>query len=174
MTIPHRELEAAARDRVLVVDDAANLRDLLTLLLETEDDFEVIGTASDGEQALAVAEALQPGHRPARPGDAGHGRHAGAAADPRSCPTANIVIFSGFEQTALVDEALAAGADAYLEKGASVTQPGRPAARAARSARPAVTDPRREDGTMTRAHLDRQPREVAPACSTPSPTATTG
>jgi DNA-binding NarL/FixJ family response regulator len=105
-----------------VVDDAANLRELLTLLLETEDDFEVIGTASDGEQALAVAEALEPDivlldlAMPVMDGMQ-------ALPQIRRClPGAIIVIFSGFEQTALVDEALAAGADAYLEKGASVTQ----------------------------------------------------
>jgi DNA-binding NarL/FixJ family response regulator len=110
------------RDRVLVVDDAANLRELLTLLLDTEDDFEVIGTASDGEQALAVAEALEPDivlldlAMPVMDGMQ-------ALPQIRRClPAAIIVIFSGFEQTALVDEALAAGADAYLEKGASVTQ----------------------------------------------------
>jgi DNA-binding NarL/FixJ family response regulator len=40
----------------------------------------------------------------------------------RMLPESIIVIFSGFEQAALVDEAVAAGADSYLEKGASVTQ----------------------------------------------------
>jgi DNA-binding NarL/FixJ family response regulator len=110
------------RDRVLVVDDAANLRELLTLLLDTEDDFEVIGTASDGEQALLVADALQPDivlldlAMPVMDGMQ-------ALPEIRSrLPGAIIVIFSGFEQAPLVDEALAAGADAYLEKGASVTQ----------------------------------------------------
>jgi DNA-binding NarL/FixJ family response regulator len=110
------------RDRVLVVDDAANLRELLTLLLDSEDDFEVIGTACDGEQAMVVAEALQPDivlldlAMPIMDGMQ-------ALPQIRRClPEAIIVIFSGFEQTALVDEALAAGADAYLEKGASVTQ----------------------------------------------------
>jgi DNA-binding NarL/FixJ family response regulator len=110
------------RDRVLVVDDAANLRELLTLLLDTEDDFEVIGTASDGKQALLVADALQPDivlldlAMPVMDGMQ-------ALPQLRSrLPRAIIVIFSGFEQAPLVDEALAAGADAYLEKGASVTQ----------------------------------------------------
>jgi DNA-binding NarL/FixJ family response regulator len=113
---------AGRRDRVLVVDDAANLRELLTLLLESEEDFEVIGTASDGEQALLVAQTLQPDvvlldlAMPVMDGMA-------ALPQIRKClPTAIIVIFSGFEQTALVDEAMTAGADAYLEKGASVTQ----------------------------------------------------
>jgi DNA-binding NarL/FixJ family response regulator len=110
------------RDRVLVVDDAVNLRELLTLLLETEDDFEVIGTASDGAQAVAVAEALQPDivlldlAMPIMDGMQ-------ALPELRRClPSALIVIFSGFEQAALLDEAMAAGANAYLEKGASVTQ----------------------------------------------------
>jgi DNA-binding NarL/FixJ family response regulator len=114
--------ERQRRDRVLVVDDAANLRELLTLLLETEDDFEVIGTASDGEQALMSAETLNPDIVLL---DLAMPVMDGMQALPRlreQLPDALIVIFSGFEQTALVDEALGAGADAYLEKGASVTQ----------------------------------------------------
>jgi DNA-binding NarL/FixJ family response regulator len=103
------------RDRVLVVDDAANLRELLTLLIDTEDDFEVIGTACDGEQALEVAAALMPDivlldlampvmdGMQALPGLRG------------LLPEALIVIFSGFEQASLIDEAIAAGANAYLE-----------------------------------------------------------
>jgi DNA-binding NarL/FixJ family response regulator len=113
---------APRRDRVLVVDDAANLRELLTLLLDTEDDFEVIGTASDGEQALAVAESLQPDIILL---DLAMPVMDGMQALPRlrrMLPESIIVIFSGFEQAALVDEAVAAGADSYLEKGASVTQ----------------------------------------------------
>jgi DNA-binding NarL/FixJ family response regulator len=112
----------AKRDRVLVVDDAANLRELLTLLLDTEDDFEVIGTASDGEQALAVAQGLLPDIVLL---DLAMPVMDGMQALPglrRLLPESIIVIFSGFEQAALVDEAMAAGADAYLEKGASVTQ----------------------------------------------------
>lgn len=113
---------SAKRDRVLVVDDAANLRELLSLLLDTEDDFEVIGTASDGIQALAVADGMQPDIVLL---DLAMPVMDGMQALPelrRMLPAALIVIFSGFEQAALVDEALAAGADAYLEKGASVTQ----------------------------------------------------
>jgi DNA-binding NarL/FixJ family response regulator len=113
---------AGRRDRVLVVDDAANLRELLTLLLDTEDDFEVIGTASDGQQALAVAEALVPDIILL---DLAMPVMDGMQALPllrEIVPTARIVIFSGFERAGLVDEALDVGADAYLEKGASVMQ----------------------------------------------------
>jgi DNA-binding NarL/FixJ family response regulator len=113
---------SAKRDRVLVVDDAANLRELLTLLLETEDDFEVIGTASDGEQALVVAESLLPDIVLL---DLAMPVMDGMQALPslrRMLPESIIVIFSGFEQAGLLSQALSIGADAYLEKGASVIQ----------------------------------------------------
>lgn len=110
------------RERVLVVDDAANLRELLTVLLDVEDDFEVVGTAADGVQALDRADALEPDivlldlAMPVM-----DGLQALPALRER-LPKARIVIFSGFEHEALAREALAAGADAYIEKGTSVMQ----------------------------------------------------
>jgi len=112
---------SAQRDRVLVVDDAANLRELLTLLLEVEDDFEVVGTAADGRQAIDAAVLLKPDvvlldlAMPVMDG-------LQALPELRAhLPNARIVIFSGFEHEALAEEALLAGADAYIEKGTSVT-----------------------------------------------------
>jgi DNA-binding NarL/FixJ family response regulator len=110
------------RDRVLIVDDAANLRELLTLLLEIEDDFEVVGTAADGQQAIAAAETLRPDLVLL---DLAMPVMDGLQALPvlrAHNPQARIVIFSGFEHQALAEEALQAGADAYIEKGTSVTQ----------------------------------------------------
>jgi DNA-binding NarL/FixJ family response regulator len=111
----------APRDRVLVVDDAANLRELLTLLLEVEDDFEVVGTAADGQQAIAAALSLRPDVVLL---DLAMPVMDGLQALPalrEHLPKARIVIFSGFEHQALAEEALQAGADAYIEKGTSVT-----------------------------------------------------
>ena len=113
---------SAQRDRVLVVDDAANLRELLTLLLEVEDDFEVVGTAADGRQAIEAAEALKPDVVLL---DLAMPVMDGLQALPElraQLPNARIVIFSGFEHQALASAALRAGADAYIEKGTSVTQ----------------------------------------------------
>ena len=112
---------SAQRDRVLVVDDAANLRELLTLLLEVEDDFEVVGTAADGRQAIEAAESLHPDVVLL---DLAMPVMDGLQALPElraQLPQARIVIFSGFEHEALATEALQAGADAYIEKGTSVT-----------------------------------------------------
>jgi DNA-binding NarL/FixJ family response regulator len=106
---------------VLVVDDAANLRELLTLLLESEDDFEVVGHATNGEQAIELAQALGPDVVLL---DLAMPVMDGLSALPEirvAVPDARIVIFTGFDPGARVDEALAKGADAYLEKGASVT-----------------------------------------------------
>jgi DNA-binding NarL/FixJ family response regulator len=108
------------RSRVLVVDDAANLRELLQVLLDMEDDFQVVGTAADGRQAIAQAEALQPDFVLL---DLSMPVMDGLQALPAIrdvLPDAHIVIFSGFEHEALAKEALTAGADDYIEKGASV------------------------------------------------------
>jgi len=112
----------AQRSRVLVVDDAANLRELLTLLLELEDDFEVVGSAADGAEAIEASTRLQPDvvlldlAMPVMDG------LQALPAIRAALPDARIVIFSGYEHQALADEALQLGADAYIEKGSTVTQ----------------------------------------------------
>ena len=46
--------------RVLVVDDEALLRTAFSALIGAEDDLEVVGTAADGRQAVALAASLTP------------------------------------------------------------------------------------------------------------------
>lgn len=46
--------------RILIVDDHGVLRAGLRALLNTETDFKVVGEAGDGEQALLLAQKLQP------------------------------------------------------------------------------------------------------------------
>ena len=109
------------RDRVLVVDDAANMRELLTLLFEVEDDFDVVDTVRDGAQAIERATELEPDVillDIAMPG------MDGMAALPelrRALPNARIVVFSAFEERELAERALRIGADLYIEKGTTVT-----------------------------------------------------
>lgn len=110
------------RYRVLVVDDASNMRDLLTVLLEVEDDFDVVGAVRDGAQAIEQAAELQPDYillDIAMPG------MDGMVALPelrRLVPDARIVVFSAFEEEELAERALSHGADVYIEKGTSVTE----------------------------------------------------
>ena len=106
---------------MLVVDDAASLRELLTVLLEAEDDFVVVGTAANGLQAIAEARTLQPDLVLL---DLAMPVMDGLEALPElraALPHARIVIFSGFEHEALARQALDAGADDFIEKGMSVT-----------------------------------------------------
>jgi DNA-binding NarL/FixJ family response regulator len=46
--------------RLLVVDDHALIRDGLRGMLESEPDFEVVGEAGDGREALALCRSLRP------------------------------------------------------------------------------------------------------------------
>lgn len=46
--------------RVLIADDHEVVRDGLKLILETEEDFEVVGEAGDGGQAVQLADEIQP------------------------------------------------------------------------------------------------------------------
>ncbi len=50
----------AAIRRVLIVDDSVTIRSALKLLLDQEPEWEVVGTAADGEQALVKVRELQP------------------------------------------------------------------------------------------------------------------
>jgi NarL family two-component system response regulator LiaR len=46
--------------RILVVDDHAVVREGLRTFLGLHDDFEIVGEAADGEEAIAQAQTLQP------------------------------------------------------------------------------------------------------------------
>jgi DNA-binding NarL/FixJ family response regulator len=46
--------------KVLIVDDMIILRDCLKLVISQEDDFQVVGTASDGQEAVWMYREFQP------------------------------------------------------------------------------------------------------------------
>ncbi|MDX6287439.1 MAG: hypothetical protein QOG53_2924 [Frankiales bacterium] len=48
------------RYRVVVADDSTDLRDLVCLLIDDEDDFSVVGAASNGAEAVQLAQELEP------------------------------------------------------------------------------------------------------------------
>ena len=55
-----QSIEPTQPIRVLITDDHAVVRKGIRALLTTEPDIEVVGEASDGRQAVAEAERLQP------------------------------------------------------------------------------------------------------------------
>lgn len=46
--------------KILIVDDDALIRDSLSIILDMEEDFNVIGTASNGQEAFEACARLQP------------------------------------------------------------------------------------------------------------------
>jgi DNA-binding NarL/FixJ family response regulator len=48
------------KSRILIVDDDERVRDALSLYLDTYDEFEVVGKAADGAEAVRLSERLGP------------------------------------------------------------------------------------------------------------------
>ena len=108
--------------RVVVADDADSLRELLCLLLDTEPDFTVVGLATNGAEAVDVVARTAPDLVLL---DVAMPVLDGLGALPRvrtAVPDARVVIFTGFSEATLRDEAMALGADALMEKGLATGQ----------------------------------------------------
>jgi signal transduction histidine kinase len=105
--------------RVLLADDTPEIRVLVRLALELEGGFEVVGEAGDGVEALHLSDEHQPD---AVVIDLAMPVMDGLEAIPaikKGNPKAKILVLSGFDEAQMKQEALRAGADAYLEKGES-------------------------------------------------------
>ncbi|HEX3621322.1 MAG TPA: ATP-binding protein [Acidimicrobiales bacterium] len=101
---------------MLLADDTATVRLLLRRTLESSRSFVVVGEASDGGQAVAMAEELQPDMVVL---DMAMPVMGGLEAIPcirRCAPAARVVVLSGFTPGHMGSQALQVGAAAYLEK----------------------------------------------------------
>jgi PAS domain S-box-containing protein len=108
--------------RVLVVDDADELRTLLRARLERAPGFTVVGEAADGIAAVEAARELQPDLVLL---DLAMPRMDGLEALPHireAVPGVRVIVFSGFDQSTLAQKAIAAGADHYMVKGGPMSQ----------------------------------------------------
>src|SRR4051794_7869099 len=105
--------------RVVLADDTREVRILLRLALETHGGFEIVGEADDGVAAIEQSRALAPDLVLL---DLAMPRMDGLEALPdirKEAPEAKVVVLSGLNAVDSAAEAMAAGAHAYLEKGAS-------------------------------------------------------
>jgi DNA-binding NarL/FixJ family response regulator len=105
--------------RVVLVDDQALIRTGFKMILESEDDIEVVGEASDGEQAITLTRSVRPDvvlmdvQMPTMDGLEATGRIVRDANVP-----SRIVILTTFERDDYIFEALRAGASGFLLKNA--------------------------------------------------------
>lgn len=109
--------------RVLIADDVPDIRSMMRFWLDSEDrEFVVVGEASDGREAIAVAREQQPN---AVILDLSMPHMDGLQAIPeilKCSPRSKIVVLSGFDAMTMSRRAIELGAHAYLEKGASFAE----------------------------------------------------
>ena len=107
--------------RVVIADDQASVRQGLVLLLGGLSDIDVVGSAADGEQALALVAEQQPGailldlHMPVLDGIGATRRLV------VEHPSVAVVVLTTYLDDSSVLEALRAGARSYLTKDADRT-----------------------------------------------------
>ncbi len=115
-------MEEERARRILVVDDAEDLRMLLRLRMESRKGLHVVGEAADGVAAVELASELQPDLVLL---DLAMPRMDGLEALPlirAAVPGVRVVVLSGFNQSTLAGKALEAGADHYVVKGGSMRE----------------------------------------------------
>jgi DNA-binding NarL/FixJ family response regulator len=104
--------------RILICDDHPVVRDGLVAILETQPDFQVVGVAGNGREAVARTEALRPDvitldlEMPGMDGVEAIG-----AIRSRD-PAARVIVFTAFDTDDRILGAIRAGAQGYLLKGA--------------------------------------------------------
>jgi DNA-binding NarL/FixJ family response regulator len=103
---------------VVVADDVEAIRLMLAFVLDMHPSIDVVGEARNGREAVDQAERHQPTVVVL---DLSMPIMDGLEALPeirRVAPGAKIVVLSGFETDAMAAQALALGAESYVEKGA--------------------------------------------------------
>lgn len=112
----------ASSVRVLIVDDEPVIREALRALLEFEADMDVVGVATNAQEAIAMAELLEPNVTildVRMPG--GGGEHV-AHELRRRAPQTKLLAFSAFGDRESIAMMRSLGVSAYLVKGVSNTE----------------------------------------------------
>ncbi len=102
--------------RLLLVDDQTLIRDGIRAMLNLEPDLEVVGTADNGESAIAQVKALQPDvvlmdvRMPVMDGKVATGIIC------EQFPNIKVIVLSTFDDDEYIADAMRAGAKGYLLK----------------------------------------------------------
>jgi DNA-binding NarL/FixJ family response regulator len=106
---------ARRRHRVILVDDDEDIRNLLEAILNHQPDFEVVGEACDGDEAVALASRLHPD---AVVLDLALSGLDGLRVLPLlrlAAPETKIVVYTSFADPLTLAAVLRSGADSYLD-----------------------------------------------------------
>lgn len=108
-----------SRARILIVDDHAILREGVRALLSAADDFEVVGEASGGREAIALAQALEPDVVLMDIAMPDLGGLEAAIEIRKQAPAARIVVLSQYADAEYVRRFIRIGAAGYVLKKAA-------------------------------------------------------
>lgn len=102
---------------VVLADDADDVRLMLRLALQRAGDIAVVGEAADAAVAIELASSLQPEVVVLDLGMPAGGGVEAVAGVRRAAPAAKIIVVSGQDRSSNWEQASAAGASAYVQKG---------------------------------------------------------
>jgi two-component system, NarL family, response regulator LiaR len=108
--------------RVMLVDDHAVVRSGLTAFLLAYDEFELVGEASSGEQAVQLCQKIQPDVLLMDLVMPGMDGATATSLIREKCPEIQVIALTSFKEKELVEGALKAGAIGYLLKDVSADQ----------------------------------------------------
>lgn len=110
------------RIRVVIVDDDGGVRRMVRIILSMEPDYEVVGEAADGAQAVSVTAELQPDLVLLDLEMPGMNGMVAIPQIRQRAPNTKIAVLSAFPDPYTLTDALNLGADTYLDKATSLAE----------------------------------------------------
>lgn len=113
--------QAVSTIKILIAEDHAIVREGIRMILDAEPEFDVVGEAKDGKQAVELARALSPDVVVM---DISMPQMTGIEATQqirRLCPQSHVLILTMHEEESYVFQLLQMGASGYVLKRAAVT-----------------------------------------------------
>lgn len=104
---------------ILIADDHPVVREGLARMIGLEDDLEIVGQASDGQEAIDKARALAPRIVLMDVRMAGMDGVEATRQLREVCPDSEVIVLSNYDEDRIVFDALRAGAKSYLLKDVS-------------------------------------------------------
>jgi DNA-binding NarL/FixJ family response regulator len=108
--------------RVLIVDDHTVVREGLQVMIESSGEFEIVGQAANGHEAVYLSEKLQPDVVLIDIQMPGMGGIEATSCIIHRVPTAQVVMISSFDQDEYIYQSIQAGARGYVLKSSGVEE----------------------------------------------------